>query len=291
MVDIKNTEYQLRKRYVQVGEHLYVKTDELEIKPLTEEEKANIQIVFMMGGGGTRLLHRTGGKISKHMIEVGGQPISKFTIDLWKNGGFSNFCFLIDNSDMGMSVKSFYENVFSGGITGEMVRHSYSIEEKKLGSGGAIKQAIENGTIKTSFINHFPDDQIVGYPNFAEDLAKVFMAAVKAGYQAVVVCTPGSLYPYGEVIDKDGKVVDFVEKPFIAKDSNTGVFALSSDTFDLITALDTSKGPVKIERTVLKELARQGKVFKVLLPTEYWIPVNDEPNFKKFEMIVNGSNF
>jgi NDP-sugar pyrophosphorylase family protein len=157
-----------------------------------------------------------------------------------------------------------------------------------MGSGGAIKLAIENGTIRTSFINHFPDDQIVGYPNFAEDFAKVFVAAMKVGYQAVVVCVPGTLYAYGEVIDDGKKVVDFVEKPFISKDSNTGVFALSSEAFDMIRSLDTSGDPVKIERTVLGRLARQGKVFKVLLPSEYWIPVNDEPNFRKFEMLVDG---
>jgi len=217
------------------------------------------------------------------MIEFGGQPISKFTIDLWQNGGFTDFCFLIDNTDMGESVQTFYDGVFSGGI-----RNSYSVEPKKMGSGGAIKYAIERGVIRSSFINHFPDDAIVNYPNFAEDLAKIFVAAMKVGYQAVIVCTPGMLYPYGEVIDEDGKVVDFVEKPFIARDSNTGVFAISEKAFNLIKELDITGDPVKIERTVLKTLAQAGKVFKVLLPTEYWIPVNDEPNFQKFEMIING---
>lgn len=282
MVDIKDTESRLKKTYTQIGEHLYAKTDELDIGLLAEHERANLQVILMMGGGGTRLLHRTGGETSKHLIEVGGQPISKFTIDLWKSGGLTDFCFLIDSSEMGRSVQSFYDGIAAAGIT-----HSYSIEPKKMGSGGAIKLALENGTIKTSFINHFPDDQIVGYPNFAEDFAKVFVAAMKTGYRAVVVCVPGTLYAYGEVIDKDGRVVDFVEKPFISKDSNTGVFALSSEAFDLIKELDTTGDPVKIERTVLRTLARQGRVFKVLLPSEYWIPVNDEPNLRKFEMLIN----
>ena len=283
MVDVKNTERHLKNTYTQIGEHLYAKTDELDVRSLTEQEKSSVQVVLMMGGGGTRLLHRTAGKVSKHLIEVGGQPISKFTIDLWKNGGFSDFCFLIDGSDMGRSVQSFYDSIVAHDTT-----HSYSVEPKKMGSGGAIKLAIENGTIRTSFINHFPDDQIVGYQNFAEDFVKVFAAAMRAGYHAVVVCVPGTLYAYGEVIDEGGKVVDFVEKPFIPKDSNTGVFALSSEAFGLVKDLDISSGPVKIERTVLGQLARQGKVFKVLLPSEYWIPVNDEPNFRKFEIIVNG---
>jgi NDP-sugar pyrophosphorylase family protein len=282
MVDVDSTEEQMKKSYTQVGEHLYAKTGELEIKSLNKKEKRELQVVMMMGGGGTRMLHRTGGKISKHMIEVGGKPISKFTVDLWKSGGFTDFCFLIDSTEIGKSIQRFYDNTL-----GQDVKKLYSMEERKLGSGGAIKQAIDNGIIRTSFINHFPDDQIVGYPNFAEDFAKIFVAAMKAGYHAVVVCTPGTLYPYGEVVDKDGKVVDFIEKPFIAKDSNTGVFALSKESFDLLKGLNIEAGPVKIERTVLRKLAQDGKVFKILLPSEYWIPVNDEPNFQKFEILVN----
>lgn len=287
MVDVKTTESRMKGVYFRIGEHLYAKTDELDVQPLTKDEKAEVQVVLMMGGSGTRMLHRTGGKISKHMIEVAGKPISKFTVDMWRGGGFNDFCFLLDSTDMSRSIRDFYDDSAEADGTDGIYR-SYSIEPKKMGSGGAIKFAIENGTIRTSFINHFPDDQIVGYPNFAEDFARVFVAAMKAGYHAVVVCVPGTLYPYGEVIDKDGKVVDFVEKPFVPKDSNTGVFALSAEAFHLIKELDASGDPVKIERTVLRTLARQGKVFKVLMPSEYWIPVNDEPNFRKFEMLING---
>jgi hypothetical protein len=43
---------------------------------------------------------------------------------------------------------------------------------------------------------------------------------------------------------------------------------------------------VKIERTALVQLAREGKMLKVLLPTEMWIPVNDEPNLEKLRETV-----
>jgi NDP-sugar pyrophosphorylase family protein len=137
-------------------------------------------------------------------------------------------------------------------------------------------------------VNHFPDDLVVNYDHFARDFTRVFLAATKAGYDVVVVCVPGKLYPYGEVIDVDGEVVDFVEKPFINKDSNTGVFGVSRRTFPLIRTLDSRK-EVKIERTVFKKVAQTGRMFKVLLPTEYWIPVNDEPNLRKFMEIAKKS--
>ncbi len=108
----------------------------------------------------------------------------------------------------------------------------------------------------------------------------MFLAAVRAGYQCIILCVPGKLYPYGVVVDKDGKVADFVEKPFIENDTNTGIFGMSEDTFHLIKQLEPDKS-LKIERTVLKQIAQSGKMFKVLLPTEYWIPVNDEMNLNK----------
>ena len=44
---------------------------------------------------------------------------------------------------------------------------------------------------------------------------------------------------------------------------------------------------IKIERTILKKIAQSGKMLKVILPSEMWIPVNDDPNLKKFEEIIN----
>jgi NDP-sugar pyrophosphorylase family protein len=157
----------------------------------------------------------------------------------------------------------------------------YSIEPTKLGSAGAIKFAIENDVIKKSFINHYPDDMIVNYPNFPTDFVKVSLAAMKAGFECVVLCVPGKNYTFGVVEDDGKKVVDFVEKPFIRKDTNTAIYALSDKTFPFFTDIEPNQD-VKIERSVLEQLAAQGKVFKVLMPTEYWIPVNDDLNLNKF---------
>ncbi len=281
LVADKNTENWLKENFVQVGEHLYLHPNQkLEISD--NLNKDTVQIVFLMGGSGTRLLHVTKNQFSKHMIGVGEHPLSRYVFDLWANSDFKNFSFLIDDSVRGNSVKEYY-----GDGSKLDVNISYSIEHEKLGSGGALKLAIDNGTLKTQFINHFPDDEIVNYENFPEDFFKITQAAEKQGYDCVIVCVPGTIYPYGEVLDVGGKVNDFVEKPFINKDSNVGLFWLSEKALPLIKNLDISKGEVKIERTVLKQIAQRGKMLKVLLPSEMWIPVNDDPNLKKFEEIIN----
>ncbi len=281
MVHEGNTEQMLMESYTKVGEHLYVRPgSEIAVTAVGDGEKEGLQIVFSMGGIGTRLKHITEDKYSKHLIQVNDKPISKYVVDLWLGSGFSNFCFLIDNTHRGKSVADHYKD---GKQLGAEIK--YSVEHTKLASGGAIRLAIETGTITKPFINHYPDDLIVNYPNFADDLAKIFISAMRAGYQCVIVCVPGKLYPYGVIEDKDGKVANFVEKPFIAKDTNTGIFGMSEETFSLVKALEPDK-EIKIERTVLKQIAQSGKMLKVLLPTEYWIPVNDVLNLNKFAEIV-----
>jgi NDP-sugar pyrophosphorylase family protein len=278
LLDDGGTESGLKK-YKHVGKHLYVKSDGLDLDSVTEKEIKDVQVVFLMGGGGMRLRHVTNDKYSKHMIQIDGKPMSRYMFDLWQKAGFKNFCFLVDDTHRGETIQNYYR---SGSDFG--VNNKYSVEHGKLGSGGALKLAIEKGVITNSFVNHFPDDQIINYDDFPLDFTRVFIAAMKKGYQAVVVCVPGKLYRYGEVVDKDGEVVDFIEKPFIVKDTNTGIFGISSSAFPMLKGLPN--GEVKVERTVLKQLAQNKKMFKVLMPSEYWIPVNDETNLKKLHEMV-----
>jgi NDP-sugar pyrophosphorylase family protein len=288
------TESGLKKKCVQVGEHLYMKPSEkidlsslgsLASESLAEEDKNKLQVVFLMGGGGTRLMHITKDEYSKHLIEVGGKPISRHVFDMWVSNGFGDFCFLIDDTHRGTGIMNYYK---SGEELGANVKIEYSIEHMKLGSGGALRLAIENGKITKPFVIHFPDDVIVNYTNFPADFIKIFTAALSHGYHCVVCCVPGKLYPYGVIIDKGGDVVDFVEKPFIRKDTNIGVIGLSRESLATIAQLEPNK-EIKIERTMLRQMAKSGHMLKVLLPTEYWIPVNDEPNLNKFVEIVKTS--
>lgn len=279
-----SNEDEMKKNLVQVGEHLYTKPgQELKI----EEHKASamqLPVVFAMGGSGSRLVHVTRDSFSKHMIPVNWQPLSKYTFDAWRNPGFKEFGFLIDNTHRGNSISEYYGDGSSFGT-----KNVYSVETKRLGSGGAIKLALENKTITRSFLWHQPDDMIVRYRNFPTDFANIFLSAINQGFKIVILCTPGTLYPYGEVIDTNGKVTEFVEKPFISKDSSVGIWGMNERVFDEVRNLDSDK-ELRIESTVFKKIAKNGGMCKILMPNDYWIPVNDDPNLKKFEEIVKNHN-
>ena len=160
MVNFEKTESWLSHNYTKVGEHLYVNPS-VNLKIENTNNNGNVQIVFLMGGSGTRLLHVTKDQFSKHMIGVGDHPLSRYVFDLWRNSGFDNFAFLIDDSQKGDSIREHYGDGKNFGV-----KIKYSAESKKLGSGGALKLAIEKNVINKEFVNHFPDDEIVGYENF-----------------------------------------------------------------------------------------------------------------------------
>ncbi|MFH1623245.1 MAG: sugar phosphate nucleotidyltransferase [Candidatus Aenigmatarchaeota archaeon] len=283
LTDENETEAQLTATCTKVGGHLYMRpgaAKDLDVRPIAAADRGKLQVVFSMGGTGTRLRHITKDEYSKHLIEVAGKPISRHVIDLWRAAVFDDMCMLIDNTHRGQSIADYYKD---GSALGVRIR--YSVEHGKLGSGGAMKFAIDGGLITKSFISHYPDDIILNYPNFGGDFAAIVVAAFKAGYLCVILCVPGKNYPYGVVEDNDGKVVRFTEKPFIPMDTSTAIFGMSEDAFDMIRAIDAGK-EIKIERTVLGQLARDGKMLKVLLPTEMWIPVNDEPNLEKFAEVA-----
>lgn len=275
------TEAELQKECTQVGAHLYTRSRaRLDFKSASMTKNGDVPVVFVMGGNGVRLQHVTGGMISKHMIQVKGKYLSQYPFDLWRQQGFSVFRMLIDDSPPSRTVRDFYGDGTQFGVGIE-----YSVEHSKLGTGGAVKEAICNGIINRSFVMHYPDDQVVGYPAFPSDFRIVAMAAFESGYQVVVACVPGTVYPWGEIVDSGGEVVDFTEKPFVSMDSYIGICAISDGVFERIKEIDTSQ-VVKLERSVFREIARDRKMFKVLIPTENWIPVNDTPGLQRFEQVA-----
>ncbi|MFH0889602.1 MAG: sugar phosphate nucleotidyltransferase [Candidatus Aenigmatarchaeota archaeon] len=279
--EISNEE-EMKKKYVQVGEHLYVKPGQgLKIED-RKTEANKVPVVFAMGGSGSRLVHVTRDSFSKHMIPINWQPLSKYTFDAWRNLGFKNFRFLIDNTHRGNSISEYYGDGSNFGT-----KNLYSVEPEKLGSGGAIKLALQNKAIGGDFLWHQPDDMIVRYKNFPLDFANVFLSAINQGFKVAILCTPGTVYPYGEIIDENGKVTDFVEKPFISKDSSVGIWGISSEALGEFTS--TELKVFSYESTVFKKLAKSGEMCKILIPNNYWIPVNDDPNLKKFEELIKSN--
>ncbi|MCD6403347.1 MAG: nucleotidyltransferase family protein [Candidatus Aenigmarchaeota archaeon] len=250
------------------------KKDEKKMREIDDYVR-NLQIVIIAGGYGERLKHRTKGK-PKPLLEIGGKTLLEWCLEHFSHK-VKDFVLLVGHG--AREIKNFLGDGSKFGI-----RVKYSEEKTKLGKGGALKWALENGAIddKKPALITYPDDLIL-VDNFLEKIVERHLKGLEKGCKATVVRVTKTRYPYGVVkTDDEGIVVDFEEKPFINLPANVGIYLIEPEVFDIIKEnVDLSKIPVEFEETVVPELVKRRWLFSMTIPWESWIPVNDEKSYKR----------
>ncbi len=96
---------------------------------------AEVQVVVLMGGTGSRLKEETV-KVPKPLVDINGRPFFEYQLRLLLNAGFRKFLFLV-----GYKANSIEEYFGSGEKYGCEITYSYDGEEL-LGTGGAVVKAL-----------------------------------------------------------------------------------------------------------------------------------------------------
>jgi NDP-sugar pyrophosphorylase family protein len=237
------------------------------------------QVVVVAGGLGTRLRHRTGNGLPKPLLQVGKKPMIDRCLELFVNNGLKDFVLLI-----GYKGEKIKEYVGDGSRYGINVK--YSSESKRLGKAGAIKFALDNGSIdkKRPCIITYPDDLIL-IRDFPKKLIRRHLLGLKKGCLATVVRVNKTQFRYGVVVtDDEGIVIDFQEKPFIPYPACVGIYALEPQIYNIIDEIvNLEQAPIDFEGVVVPKLVREGLLFSFTIPIESWIPVNEEKEFRRAE--------
>lgn len=97
---------------------------------------ADVQVVVLMGGLGTRLKDYTK-ECPKALVDVCGRPFFDYQLDLLAAWGFHKFLFLI-----GYRAGMIEEHYGDGSSRGISIKYSYD-GEKLLGTGGAVRRAYD----------------------------------------------------------------------------------------------------------------------------------------------------
>ena len=97
---------------------------------------ADVQVVVLMGGLGTRLKDYTK-ECPKSLVDVSGRPFFDYQLDLLCAWGFKKFVFLI-----GYRADMIEEHFGDGSNRGISISYSYD-GEKLLGTGGAVRRALK----------------------------------------------------------------------------------------------------------------------------------------------------
>lgn len=226
--------------------------------------------IILAGGLGLRLRPITD-KMPKPMIPIHGKPLIEWQI-LWiKKYGVRRF--VLAAGYMREKIKEHFDKIGLDGI-------SYSVEERPLGTAGAIKLA----TSKIDDGDFFVLNGDVMCEADLNDMVR-FHREVKSKLTIMVV---PFVSPYGIMeIEGDGRVSRFSEKPVMpGVYINGGVYLMSREVLELVP----NEGD--IEKETFPMLSKMGSVYAYKY-TGFWRSLDTLKDLKAIErekgMVNEGS--
>jgi NDP-sugar pyrophosphorylase family protein len=219
-----------------------------------------VKVVILAGGEGKRLRPLTD-SVPKPLVKINGKAIIDYQIE--------NFTKL--------GVKEFI--VLGGYKNGELQKHFSSsrneevkviVEEKPLGTGGAIKAAANS--LENS-------DFVVINGDIMTDLDLSPMLTGGEGILGKIALVP-MVSPFGVVKTFNDKVTGFEEKPMLRDVYiNAGIYWLSKDVLSLLPDVGS------LEKDLFPKLAADGKLgfFRFQIHNRFWRSID---NIKDHEEAV-----
>jgi len=164
-----------------------------------------------------------------------------------------------------------FETIGDGSDYG--VKIYYSVEKQPLGTGGAVKNA-EKFLKDSKYIIVLNGDIITNM-----DL-KPLIENLASSIVGVIALVP-MRSPYGiAVVDSDGYITNFEEKPVLNYLINAGVYAFTSEIFNYLP----SRGD--IETTAFPKLASEKKLKAVIYRDIYWKSIDTIKDVEEVEKVV-----
>jgi len=198
-----------------------------------------MEIIILAGGQAKRLRPITDG-MPKCMVPINGKPTLQYHLN------FLSKYKVIDKIVLACgykweNIKDHYGNKFI-----------YSVEDEPLGTGGAVRRALD----------HIEGDEFLALN--ADDINNVDInELINTGSNATVVCRFKS--QFGIVDVENGMIKQFREKPLLPYWANMGMHILNKKIkFPEIGSL---------EQDVLPKLAASGQL-KAFQHTGYWVTIN-----------------
>jgi len=236
---------------------------------------SNLVCVGIVGGEGKRLRPFTNHK-PKALLPVGieRKPMLEYTMLPWIKTGIKKF--VMCTGHMSKEI----EEHFGDGSKFD-IHIDYSMEENRLETGGAIKNAMDKKMIsKDKPIVIFYADDFVRLNT--KDFIETHIRGVKEhGLKATLVATTHFRVDYGLIETSNigiKKVTKFEEKPLIKKSTNTGIYLIEPEVLELI---DKRKPPFKFERVIIPKLIDSGWLMVYEIDWEDWIPINTDKDYDK----------
>ncbi|MCB0460426.1 MAG: glucose-1-phosphate cytidylyltransferase [Flavobacteriaceae bacterium] len=176
-----------------------------------------MKVVILAGGFGSRLGHVTE-LIPKPMVEVGGRPIIWHIMKIYASYGFNEFVIALGYK--GNIIKDYFHKLQSYNsdftvdtATGEITYHNNNIDHWKVTLVDTGLETLKGGRIKR-LENYLDDINMLTYGDGVANINIKDLVNFHKRHGKLVTITgvkPPSMF--GEVIEKEGLVLSFEEKP------------------------------------------------------------------------------
>lgn len=227
------------------------------------EQKSYLPIdaVVMAGGKGMRLRPLTE-NVPKPLLKVGEKPILKHNMDRLISYGVDDFWISVNY--LGEEIEKYF-----GSGSNENIRIEYVWEKNPLGTVGSV-----------SNISNFVHDYVLLTNSDIltnMDYEDFFLRFLEEDADFAVVTIPYKVdIPYAVLETKNGKIVNFKEKPTYTYYSNGGIYLMKRDVIDLIPKNSF------FNTTDLMELLISKKMKVISYPLSgYWLDIGRMEDFEK----------
>ena len=200
-----------------------------------------MDIIILAGGKGTRL-KKIIGDIPKVMVEVNKKPFLFHTLEYLSKYPINN-----------VILSVYYNHEYIRKVVGDSYKNMkiiYSVDDNELGTGGAIKHALEY--TKENDIIAINGDIIADV-----DLNKLYSTHKEGkNYTTLTTKLLKNYDRFGTVIIEDNKVIEFKEKGYQKEGNiNVGFYVINKEYFE-----NNSKNIFSIEKDFFEKEALKKKI-------------------------------
>lgn len=243
------------------------------------ENISKITVALMAGGESSRFQSVPGSETSnKNAFKLpNGDSMVEMCIRMYRDAGITNFVALVYHK-----AETLVDLLGDGSALGVNITYSYD-PEKPVGKGGAILNALKNGSIPQdhTVIVHNPDDVILNQPSFPLDILSKHKEGLDKGSLATVVVVEETPYAYtGMKIDNDF-VSEIEMYPMIKVPTHIGVTILDPKVFGYFDKLFDLTKKSDFEQILFPILSSEHKLYSAAIPYNNWLAVNDLKAYKK----------
>lgn len=242
------------------------------------------QIVIMAGGLGKRM----GLDTPKPLLKVAGKTLIDRCIEYYKANGFEKIIIIL-----GYKADEIEKHIIQTHPEIKISRDPFDPSIKPVGKAKALKHALDLGVIDSSkrAIVTFPDDIFLDPYLPLKLLMHHFQGRNLYRIWATAVFASPTNYPYGVArISPEGLVKEFKEKPRINIPTSIGLYLFEPQALKLFYNVNLEAPyAIEFEHSIIPRLAKEKKLYALIIHGDLWIPVNTQKDLQKAENLLKNN--